>query len=225
MGDGHLGRIFPACRTVETRQAIPMSPVPRGNLSGSVTAVTLRRWTTMSAASRKARHHVKEAIVWKGDTRPHARQDGQASSVRRTWNPAETKKARSVVALSCVTRFGRGRRFASGYWSVLQGSAISRCPQRLAFFRPLVRRSADQHATTGTCEIGQALYRSIVPAMQEKPAPCGENFSASLNVFRQGASGPAAGHSGPRKSRTGPWPRRQWPARDGPAPQAEWPRH
>jgi hypothetical protein len=30
-------------------------------------------------------------------------------------NPAEAKKARSVVALSCVTRFGRGRRFASGY--------------------------------------------------------------------------------------------------------------
>lgn len=65
------------------------------------------------------------AIVWKGETRPHARQDGQASLVRRTWNPAETKKARSVVALSCVTRFGRGRRFASGYWSVLQRGNLS----------------------------------------------------------------------------------------------------
>jgi len=54
--------------------------------------------------------------------------------------------------LSCVTRFGRGRRFsppAAGPF--FRGRTL----QRLAFFRPLVRRSADQHATTGTCEIGQ----------------------------------------------------------------------
>ena len=191
-----------------------MSPVPCGNLKDSVTAVTLRRWTTVGAASRKARHHVKEAIVWKGNTRPHARQDGQASSVHRTWNPAETKKARSVVALSCVTRFGRGRRFASGYWSVLQGSAISRCPQRLAFIRPLVRRSADQHATTGTCEIGQALYISNAPPMQEKLMPPAENFSAVLTTWLPGAIGPAGEHSRLQKSTTAPWQHRQWPARD-----------
>jgi len=43
----------------------------------------------------------RTAIDWKGKPRPHARQERQASSVRRPLEePTETKKARSVVALS-----------------------------------------------------------------------------------------------------------------------------
>ena len=44
-------------------------------------------------------------------------------------------------------------------------------PQRLAFFRPLVRRSADQHATTGTCEIGQGGVYAHPPPDARKTGP------------------------------------------------------
>src|SRR5688572_2659597 len=43
------------------------------------------------------------ALVWSGRTRPHGRQDGQASGVD-LWRADETTEARSVVALSRVPR-------------------------------------------------------------------------------------------------------------------------
>src|SRR5262245_14511309 len=43
------------------------------------------------------------ALVWSGRSRPHGRQDGQASVVD-LWRADETTEARSVVALSRVPR-------------------------------------------------------------------------------------------------------------------------
>src|SRR3954454_18361392 len=89
--------------------------------------------------SREADRAVRSfaAVAWSGLPDPHARQDVDASSVTPAFGePAETKKARYVVALSRVLRSTRDlpRQFALG-----------------------------QFATTGTCEFGQAdTYARII---------------------------------------------------------------
>ena len=76
------------------------------------------------------------ASLGSGEPVPHARQDVDASSVTPTFGrPAETKKARYVVALSRVLR-------------------DSRDPD------PGVSPS-DTVATTGTCEFGQSRCNAI----------------------------------------------------------------
>ncbi|MGL4637417.1 MAG: hypothetical protein ACRCWF_15650, partial [Beijerinckiaceae bacterium] len=97
----------------------------------------------------------------------------------------EPKKARSVVALSCVTCFGQGRRFsppAAGPRKSIRWKFPSLSFQALlAFFRPLVRRSTDQHATTGTCEIGQREKYTRLAAMQAEMTPYGEFWGLNLS--------------------------------------------
>src|SRR5215216_2743865 len=82
------------------------------------------------------------------------------------WRADETKKARSVVALSCVPRGERGSPVSppaagrcSGRGSSSEPGSLSQGypspesePLSLATVRPLVRMSTDQHAATGTCE-------------------------------------------------------------------------
>src|SRR6201987_2424001 len=95
------------------------------------------------------------AIVWRGKTLPHTRQDRQASSVSR---PLEGRQRRKSPVRRCFKSrppFGGVRRFASG------------CRSFLAVNRPLVRIPANRHATTGTCEIGQGPTYANRPALQE----------------------------------------------------------
>jgi|GEM_PF-5577077 len=63
-----MGRDALARHAVEARRTVATYPVPRGNRRGSVTAVTLRRWTTFRGRTQSA-WPFKEAIVWKGN--PH----------------------------------------------------------------------------------------------------------------------------------------------------------
>jgi hypothetical protein len=65
------------------------------------------------------------------------------------------EKARSVVALSRVPRL-------AGF----AGSPPAAGPYQ-AVNRPLVRIPANQHTTTGTCEIGRVQKYAILPALQE----------------------------------------------------------
>ena len=75
------------------------------------------------------------------------------------------EKARSVVALSRVPRLAgfAGSPPAAGPYSAVN--------------RPLVRIPANQHTTTGTCEIGQRQKYAILPALQEK-------FSKKMQAWR-----------------------------------------
>ena len=112
------------------------------------------------------------------------------------WRADETKKARSVVALSCVPRGERGspvsppaagrcsgRGSSSEPGSLPQGYPSPESePLSLATVRPLVRMSTDQHAATGTCECWAGLryvrFPSISRAFWRFPQPfCGERRS------------------------------------------------
>src|SRR4051794_34557113 len=109
------------------------------------------------------------------------------------WRADETKKARSVVALSCVPRGERG--------SPVSPPAAGRCsgrgpfdpgslpqgypspesePLSLATVRPLVRMSTDQHAATGTCEYWAGLryvrFPSISRGFCSFPQPIASEF-------------------------------------------------
>ena len=99
---------------------------------------------------------------------PHARQERQASSVSRPLEgPTETKKARSVVALSRVPRLARyaGSPPAAGLsWAVN---------------RPLVRIPADRHTTTGTCDLGEKTNWANRRDLQEFFSRFGEFFGPS----------------------------------------------
>ena len=93
------------------------------------------------------------ALDWNGET-PHrtAGKDGQASSVTRAGGgmPAETRKARSVVALSRVPCGEQGVPVSPPAAGQISWRAFA--PQ--AAGRPLVRLPTDRHTATGTCEIG-----------------------------------------------------------------------
>src|SRR4051794_40670014 len=95
------------------------------------------------------------------------------------WRADETKKARSVVALSCVPRGERGspvsppaagrcsgRGPSSEPGSLPQGYPSPESePLSLATVRPLVRMSTDQHAATGTCECWAGLRYVRFPSI------------------------------------------------------------
>src|SRR5580700_3488059 len=100
---------------------------------------------------------------------PHARQEGQASSVTRPLEGRqETKKARSVVASSRVHS-----------WR----TSVSRSPPTAglgvgsmtpAAVRPLVRMPTDRHAATGTCELGERTLTQSRPKIQDPNLPARE---------------------------------------------------
>jgi hypothetical protein len=110
--------------------------------------VTLRRWSSKTARCNTRIRRFSQSHRLVGDI-PTARPARWTSLFGcRTWNPAETKKARSVVALSCVTRFGRGRRFASGCWSVHRGWSLRLSPSTTGVFPascPEIHRPARNH--------------------------------------------------------------------------------
>jgi hypothetical protein len=78
-------------------------------------AVTLRgkRWDTHAPLAKHSAFSTPSFGMGKPNRTPGKKD--KPLQFAGLGNPAEAKKARSVVALSCVTRFGRGRRFASGY--------------------------------------------------------------------------------------------------------------
>ena len=86
-----------------------------------------------------------KAIVWTENSRPHARQERQASLIVGFGGPTETKKARSVVASSRVPR-----------WAGFAGSPPAAGLPRTVNW-PLVQIPADRHTTTGTCVLGSPL--------------------------------------------------------------------
>ena len=87
-----------------------------------------------------------KAIVWTENSRPHARQERQASLIVGFGGPTETKKARSVVASSRVPR-----------WAGFAGSPPAAGLPRTVNW-PLVQIPADRHTTTGTCVLGKPLF-------------------------------------------------------------------
>ena len=103
----------------------------------------LASWLKVQAANRPAQQVkiIAPAVRWRHDERRWALRprsclclDGRSPTARRArwtslfsrriWKPAETKKARSVVALSCVPRGVRG--------SPVSPPAAGRCSGRLA---------------------------------------------------------------------------------------------
>jgi hypothetical protein len=94
----------------------------------------------------------RHAIVWRGFPFRTAGKSEQASSVCRPLEgQRETKKAHPVVALSCVTCFGQGRRFASDYRSAkadatgVPAIAPSSTPGVYPASCPEIRRPARNH--------------------------------------------------------------------------------
>jgi hypothetical protein len=130
---GHVYAVHPCC-----------PPLRRGERA----AVTLRRWSSESPGRAICATRVTSEPSF-GRGNPTARPARWTSLFScRTWNPAETEKARSVVALSCVTRFGRGRRFASGCWSVHWGWSSCSRPSTTGVFPascPEIHRPARNH--------------------------------------------------------------------------------
>src|SRR6478752_5996240 len=111
-------------------------------------------------------------LPWIGLGRPHPHVGQRRTSLfgdPTFGGPDETKKARSVVALSRVPRGERGTPVfppAAGQGSergISAGIIANGVPTSLvpilsrAAVRPLVRMPTDQHATTGTCVIGRGV--------------------------------------------------------------------
>src|SRR5918998_6370105 len=147
-----------------------------------------RALVEVQAADRLAQQVkiIAPAVRWRHDERQWALRprsclclDGVTPTARRArwtslfgvdlWRANETKKARSVVALSCVPRGVRGSPVSppaagrcSGHEPFGPGSLPrdfhprERTLLSLAAVRPLVRMPTNRHAATGTCEIGQA---------------------------------------------------------------------
>jgi hypothetical protein len=84
------------------------------------------------------------AIVWRGDSLPHARQDRQASSVVRPLEGQQRPKKPGPSLLQV----------ASPVW---RGAPV--CLRLPVFLRvvnwPLVQIPTDRHTTTGTCVLGK----------------------------------------------------------------------
>ena len=151
LGQRSLAAVGCCGRAMETRAAAePLTaPVPRDDMSTRDPVVRRNDYSSGSVRPFRAAHVTDEK-----NPRPHARQEGQASSVTRPLEGRhETKKARSVVASSRVHP-----------WR----TSVSRSPptaglgvglQAPAAVRPLVRMPTDRHAATGTCELGNDYLR------------------------------------------------------------------
>jgi len=98
------------------------------------------------SASGERRRRESQPSFGREKSRPHARQDRQASSVSR---PLEGRQRRKSPVRRCFKSrppFGGVRRFASGCRSFLR-----------AVDWPLVQIPADRHTTTGTCVLGDSV--------------------------------------------------------------------
>jgi hypothetical protein len=116
----------------------------------------LRRWTFPLGTRRNPPSKVFMAIAWIGMRSRSARPARKTSLFGKpALEAGRDEKARSVVALSRVPRLAgfAGSPPAAGPYSAVN--------------RPLVRIPANQHTTTGTCEIGQSEIYAIRPALQE----------------------------------------------------------
>src|SRR5580700_325156 len=114
---------------------------------------------------------------------PHARQEGQASSVTRPLEGRqETKKARSVVASSRVHSW----RTSVSRSPPTAGLGVG--PSTPAAVRPLVRMPTDRHAATGTCELGERTLTQSGPKIQDANLPAPEILPAFLHEIRADAS-------------------------------------
>src|ERR1700691_1013583 len=107
----------------------------------------LRRghWTSQASA-----RGAFAAIVWRGKSLPHARQDRQASSVRRPLEGRQRPKKPGPSLLQV----------ASPVW---RGAPV--CLRLPVFSKvvdwPLVQIPTDRHTTTGTCVLGDLLFGRI----------------------------------------------------------------
>ena len=144
----------------------------------------LRRghWT-----SRASAHAAFAAIVWRGNSLPHARQDRQASSVRRPLEGRQRPKKPGPSLLQVASPVWRGAPVC------LRLPVFSK-----AVDWPLVQIPADRHTTTGTCVLGKTLFGRIGYECKNFFAPRRRFFRSVANEF---TSEPPA---------QGPWSR-LWP--------------
>src|SRR6202043_654962 len=111
---------------------------------------TFPPWTTRIASSKAFM-----AIAWIGMRSRSARPARKTSLFGKpALEAGRDEKARSVVALSRVPRLAG---FAGSPPAADPFAAVN---------RPLVRIPANQHTTTGTCEIGQEKRYAIRHALQ-----------------------------------------------------------
>lgn len=100
-----------------------------------------------------------------GRSRPHARQERQASSVVDLWRADRDQKSpvrRCFKSRSPVQTGFAGSPPAAGFSSAVD--------------RPLVRIPADRHTTTGTCDLGKRRNRRRVPVSQAVFCPAAHFF-------------------------------------------------
>ena len=130
----------------------------------------LRRghWT-----SRASAHAAFAAIVWRGNSLPHARQDRQASSVRRPLEGRQRPKKPGPSLLQVASPVWRGAPVC------LRLPVFSR-----AVDWPLVQIPADRHTTTGTCVLGKPLFGRIGYECKNFFAPSG-GFSKCRQMSSQ----------------------------------------
>jgi hypothetical protein len=129
----------------------------RGNcLAGRERSDAAPLWTRAPWTRRTTPSKVFMAFAWSGRNSPSARPARKTSLFGKpALETGRDEKARSVVALSRVPRlagFAGSPPAAGPLWAVN---------------RPLVRIPANQHTTTGTCEIGQNEKYAIRRALQE----------------------------------------------------------
>jgi len=121
-------------------------------------------------------------IVWRGKSLPHARQDRQASSVRR---PLESRQRRKSPVRRC---FKPRPPVGAGCAGSPPAAGLSR-----AVDWPLVQIPADRHATTGTCVLGRAECGRIARKCKRFLAPP-ERF---FRVVAKASSTPRRGGGAP----------------------------
>ena len=161
----------PPARALETR-TVNVDPPPRPSTKLRATAESRqarRREGQMLRRGHDRRRRSKpsaefRAIVWKGDSLPHARQDRQASSVSRPLEGRQRPKKPGPSLLQVASPVGRGAPVC------LRLPVFSR-----AVNWPLVQIPADRHTTTGTCVLGN---RGIGPngAIYKHYFRAGQNF-------------------------------------------------
>jgi hypothetical protein len=136
----------------------------------------LRRghWTSQASA-----RGAFAAIVWRGNSLPHARQDRQASSVRRPLEGRQRPKKPGPSLLQV----------ASPVW---RGAPV--CLRLPVFSKvvdwPLVQIPTDRHTTTGTCVLGKVLFGRIgFKSKNFFPARTNFHFLSQMNHKRRAARG------------------------------------
>jgi hypothetical protein len=137
--------------TRHPRPAAPPRQMPKGARAVRCCAVGHSPRTTRIAPSKAVM-----AIAWIGMRSRSARPARKTSLFGKpALEAGRDEKARSVVALSRVPRLAG---FAGSPPAADSFAAVN---------RPLVRIPANQHTTTGTCEIGQEERYAIRHALQE----------------------------------------------------------